>query len=52
MKAVLEIEMPKSCMLCQLTCHGICFALNKENKDILDYFDKRREDCPLKPVEE
>lgn len=47
MKATLEIEMPESCMLCPITCHGMCFALNK---DILDYFDKKRDDCPLKPV--
>jgi hypothetical protein len=48
-KAMLILEMPESCMLCTLTCHGMCFAINK---DILDYFEKRHPDCPLRPVED
>ena len=48
MKAILELEMPESCSLCNLYVHGVCIITHK---DILDCFDKRPDDCPLKPKE-
>jgi hypothetical protein len=46
MKAILEMVMPENCMQCELHMRGICV---KTSKDMLDYTDSRREDCPLKP---
>jgi len=54
-KAILELEMPESCWECPLQ------AISTEKKIryctviryTTDYYGtKRREDCPLKPVEE
>ena len=59
MKAILEIEMPDSCIKCPL-CTGsyyspayYCGILTIKLKECCQVADeaKRREDCPLKPVE-
>jgi hypothetical protein len=48
-KAILEmeIEMPEKCFDCKMNFYAKCFPLNRK---ISDY--KRRNDCPLKPVDE
>jgi hypothetical protein len=48
-KAILEmeIEMPEKCFDCKMNFYAKCFPLNRK---ISDY--KRRNDCPLKFVEE
>ena len=54
-KAVLELEMPESCMQCLFyKVTGICDVLSSRNHHMPVYTPStgRRHDCPLKPVKE
>lgn len=55
-KAILVIDMPSCCEMCDLRClnyqHGYDFCSASEEVDIdyTNYKAKRNEKCPLKPI--
>ena len=52
-KAVLVMDMPGSCWECRLNNdYGFCSAVTQRNLSTGPYYDRRSENCPLRPLPE